>query len=203
MRILYLGPRRDHIIEFLRGQDDEVVHTDKRISVRSRILLDVDFIVSYGYQYIVREEILLRFLRKVVNLHISLLPYNRGKDPNLWSFLEDTPKGVTIHYIDPGIDTGDILAQKELTFADTETLRTTYAKLSATIESLFMEIWPRVRTGQHPCFPQPKGGTFHYARDIKQVEHLLTEGWDTPVRGLIGCCQQETLEIARVSEDSI
>ncbi len=202
MKILYLGPRREHMIEFLRRQNDEVVHTEKRISARSKILRDVDFIVSYGYQYLIREEILQRFPRKVVNLHISLLPYNRGKDPNLWSFLEDTPKGVTIHYIDPGIDTGDILAQSELTFADTETLRTTYAKLSATIESLFMKIWPQVRIGRHPCSPQPRGGTFHYARDIKQVEHLLTEGWDTPVRELIGRCQQETLDAGGVSEDS-
>lgn len=189
MKILYLGPLRQHMIEYLKSLGDEVVHSEKRLSVRSRILKDVDFIVSYGYQYIIREEILRLFPRRVVNLHISYLPYNRGKDPNMWSFLEDTPKGVTIHYIDPGIDTGDILAQKELTFDDHETLRTSYAKLSATIEELFMQIWPRVRVGDHPGSPQPSGGTFHYARDKREVEHLLTDGWDTPVRELIGRCR--------------
>jgi len=33
-------------------------------------------------------------------------------DPNVWSFIEKTPKGVSIHYLDAGIDTGDIIAQK-------------------------------------------------------------------------------------------
>lgn len=202
MKILYLGPPRAHMIEFLQKQGDEVVHTEKRVGVRSKILKGVDFIVSYGYQYIIREEILRRFPRRVVNLHVSLLPYNRGKDPNMWSFLEDTPKGVTIHYIDPGIDTGDILAQRELTFDENETLRTSYEKLSGAIEDLFMRIWPQVRVGEHPCSPQPQGGTFHYARDKKKVEHLLTDGWDTRVCDLIGLCKPETLEAAGISEDS-
>jgi methionyl-tRNA formyltransferase len=174
------------MIDFLRSLGDEVVHTEKRFNLRSGILQGVNFILSYGYRYILSEEVLRAFPGHVVNMHISYLPWNRGKDPNLWSFLEDTPKGVTIHFIDPGIDTGDILAQEQVEFYPNDTLRTTYARLSERIEALFMRIWPDVKAGRQPSIYQPSGGSFHFAADKAEVEHLLHSGWDTPITDLIG-----------------
>lgn len=46
-----------------------------------------------------------------MNLHISYLPWNKGADPNFWSCIDGTPAGVTLHHIDAGVDTGDIIAQ--------------------------------------------------------------------------------------------
>ena len=40
-----------------------------------------------------------------------MLPYNRGKNPNVWPIIDGTPAGVTLHYIDSGIDTGEIIHQ--------------------------------------------------------------------------------------------
>ena len=97
-----------------------------------------DFIVSYKYRFIISHDIVAYMKRKIVNLHISLLPWNRGADPNLWSFLKDTPKGITIHYIDSGVDTGDILLQKEFDFnLEEDTLKTTYDFLNKEIIRLF------------------------------------------------------------------
>ena len=121
-----------------------------------------------------------------MNFHISLLPWNRGADPNLWSFLEDTPKGVSIHYIDDGIDTGDILAQREVPHQREDTLRTSYDRLSETMLTLFKEVWPTLRAGMITAFPQPREGSFHRLRDKVPYEHLLTKGWDTPVADIIG-----------------
>ena len=45
---------------------------------------------------------------------MSFLPYNRGSHPNFWSFIDDTPKGITIHEIDEGADTGNIVFQKKI-----------------------------------------------------------------------------------------
>ena len=47
---------------------------------------------------------------------MSYLPYNRGAHPNFWSFVNNTVKGVTIHEIDQGIDTGKIILQKSIKF---------------------------------------------------------------------------------------
>jgi methionyl-tRNA formyltransferase len=115
-----------------------------------------------------------------------LLPYNKGADPNLWSFLEDTPKGVSIHFIDKGVDTGDILAQREIIVPANATLRTSYDALSKTIEHLFMETWPRIREGKQKWHSQSENGSKHRLKEKAAYEHLLTEGWDTPVKNLIG-----------------
>lgn len=186
MKILLLGPAREEIISFLESFEDEVIATEDPINGNSSLLEDVDFIISYGYRHIIKNDVLDRFLNRAINLHISLLPWNRGADPNLWSFLEDTPKGVTIHYLDSGIDTGDILAQQKVDYQDNDTLKTSYNRLSETIEALFKQVWPLIRVGKKGARPQSEGGSYHEVRDKFKFEHLLTHGWDTPVIGLIG-----------------
>jgi methionyl-tRNA formyltransferase len=137
---------------------DEVVQTEDKITGDSPVLDNTEFLVSYRYRHILKPDVLDRFPRRVINLHISCLPWNRGCHPNVWSFIEDSQKGVTIHYIDPGVDTGDILAQEEVQFSSTETLRTSYNTLSARIEELFKRTWPDIRSGRMEARPQPPGG---------------------------------------------
>ena len=186
MKILLLSPDRPDFVTFLKSFGDEVRTTYKRVRSDSEILKDIDIIVSYGCKHIIKKKLIDRFRNRIINLHISFLPYNRGADPNLWSFLEDTPKGVTIHLIDEGIDTGNILIQREVAMSPTDTLRTSYARLSESIEELFREVWPQIRAGRMKSTVQPSGGSYHYIRDREQYEHLLTKGWDTPVADLIG-----------------
>lgn len=143
-------------------------------------------VVSYGYRHLLRRHHLAHFRRVPVNLHISLLPWNRGADPNLWSFLEDTPKGVTIHEIDEGLDTGKILVQREIKFPEGVTLRESYGILQGEMEALFRENWAALRIGKVAAKPQPAGGTAHRLKDKGPYETLLTRGWDTPVAELIG-----------------
>jgi methionyl-tRNA formyltransferase len=93
---------------------------------------------------------------------------------------------VTIHYVDHGIDTGDIIVQKEVAFQPEETLKSSYRKLSVALEQLFMQTWPDIRAGNLKAKPQPAGGSFHRLKDRLAIEHLLYKGWDTPVAALIG-----------------
>lgn len=50
----------------------------------------------------------------VLNIHLGLLPEIRGMSSPEWSLLNDVPVGITIHYMDAGIDTGPILQRAEL-----------------------------------------------------------------------------------------
>jgi methionyl-tRNA formyltransferase len=186
MKILYLGPTRPDMINYLLSLGDIVVCTEDKIDSNSKTLGEVDFLISYGYRHLIKEDVLIKFPKKVINLHISFLPWNRGADPNLWSFLEDTPKGVTIHYIDAGLDTGEILAQQELLCYPNDTLQTSYQRLIAAIEELFMRVWPEIREGKRKSFPQTSGGSSHRLKDRTSVEYLLSKGWDTPVSELVG-----------------
>ena len=186
MKILMLGPQRQNLIDYLGSFGDEVVTTEEKINPNSTILENVIFIVSYGYSYIIKRDVLNLLPNKVINLHISLLPWNRGADPNLWSFLDDTPKGVTIHYVDEGLDTGRILAQERVDYRHDDTLRSTYDRLSKNIEKLFMKVWPDIREGRQSARIQPRGGSQHALRDRMGIEYSLTQGWDTPISQLIG-----------------
>ncbi|MDX2212955.1 MAG: formyltransferase family protein [Oculatellaceae cyanobacterium bins.114] len=186
MQVLFLGPPHPALQHFLESCGDRVTTTEEKISTSSEFLAKTDFIVSYRYRHILKQDVLSQFLNRAINIHISFLPWNRGSDPNLWSFLEDTPKGVTIHYINSGIDTGDILVQQAVSFSDQDTLRTSYEKLTQVAEALFKAHWLAIRDGTlQPC-PQVGEGSYHRTRDRAPYEHLLTQGWDTPVCSLIG-----------------
>jgi methionyl-tRNA formyltransferase len=148
----------------------------------------VDFIISYRYRHVIRKKIIDYLPKKIINLHISLLPWNKGADPNLWSFLEDTRKGISIHHIDEGIDTGDIIFQKEIFFDEkNETLASSYKKLNSEIIDLFKINWPLIKKGKAKSFKQSKGGSFHLSSDKKKFEYLLAEHhYDTCIKNLIG-----------------
>ena len=143
-----------------------------------------EFLVSHGYRHIIKPDVLALVPDRAINLHIAYLPWNRGADPNLWSWIEDTPKGVTIHYIDENVDTGDIIAQREVEFEHGETLASSYARLQAEMLRLFVEQWPLIRTGECERGPQQGAGSMHRLADRARVEHLLVAGWDTPVTAL-------------------
>jgi methionyl-tRNA formyltransferase len=186
MSILLLGPKRPDLVAFLGRHGEEVVSWELPLEPGAPVLERATYMISYGYRYILHEEIVSKFRGRAINLHISYLPWNRGADPNLWSFLEDTPKGVSIHYIEKGLDTGDILVQKEIPVFPEDTLRTTYERLSATIEELLYMHWDDFYNHRIQARPQQGRGTYHRSRDKEPYLHLLTNGWDTPVENLIG-----------------
>jgi len=181
MRVLFLGPPDSPLRAWLEASGETVIATAERIGPAFLDEHRPELLVSYGYRHILRAEILDRFPGRAVNLHISLLPWNRGADPNLWSFVEGTPKGVTIHHLDPGVDTGDLIAQREVTFGAGETLRSSYDRLQREIQDLFHAVWPAIRSGRAERKPQVGQGSYHRLRDKEALLPRLSAGWDTPV----------------------
>ena len=145
-----------------------------------------DMGVVYRYRHIIPPGVIEDFDGKLVNLHISLLPWNRGADPNIWSFLESTPRGVTIHRVDEGLDTGPVIMQKAMHFGPTMTLRETYNQLNETVQRLFLQNWEHIYCGFFPMRDQEWTGTYHRSKDKEPYLHLLTNGWDTRVELLEG-----------------
>lgn len=119
----------------------------------------------------------------IINLHISLLPWNKGADPNFWSFVGNTPKGVTIHRVSPEIDGGDILLQKEVTFDEKdETLKSSYSRLHNEIQKLFISNWDRIKKRQISEKAQKGDGSFHYSRETSAIKAALGQDlWTEPI----------------------
>ena len=184
MRIIFLGGNSSRgLSDWLEAQGEEVIYKVEKITIKHVRDASADLIVSYNYRYIISKEIINCVNGNAVNLHISLLPYNKGADPNIWSFLEDTPKGVTIHYIDAGIDTGDIILQKQVYIdEDKETLKSSYEILHEEIKELFKKEWRRIKYGAITPLPQPQGGSFHLKKDLIGFERVIQEsGWGASI----------------------
>ena len=186
MRVLLLGPARPALEARIASLGDELVRTEARLDSDDPLLAGADFLISYGFRHLIPASVLAPFGERAINLHISLLPWNRGADPNLWSYLEDTPKGVSIHVLDVGLDTGPLIAQREVCDEPDDTLKTSYERLVTEIEALFCEVWPDVRASRVVSREQQGGGSVHRSADKQPYKNLLTVGWDTPVSTLRG-----------------
>jgi methionyl-tRNA formyltransferase len=181
MNVLVLSPYPERIGGTLRQTGERVIATDEPIDVGLLRDLQIGWAVSYGYRHILGREIVEALDGRIVNLHISALPWNRGSDPNFWSFFDDTSKGVTIHRIDAGIDTGDILAQRRVRFGADETLASSYDRLQAEVETLFAAVWGDIGVGTVRPRKQTGSGSHHRRRDKEIFMRLLPGGWNTPV----------------------
>lgn len=92
--------------------------------------LTPDLIVVAGYTKIL-PEIILR-VPKIgnINVHPSLLPQYRGPAPTFWQLLNGEKKsGITVHYLDKEIDTGDIILQRTIDIDDIDTNGTLFLKV--------------------------------------------------------------------------
>lgn len=135
--------------------------------------LGADLAISVLFDYILKKDFLEIFPRGVVNIHPSLLPYNRGQYPNVWSIVEKTPSGVTLHYIDEGIDTGAILAQKKVPLQQIDTGETAYRKLERACVELFQDSWANFAAGKlKPNAQEKAAGTYHTSRDVKKIDEI-------------------------------
>jgi methionyl-tRNA formyltransferase len=185
MKVLFLtsGEAARPLADWL-GQRETLTVRETPVSAQEIAALAPDLIVSHSYRHILKRDVLAAAPDRFINLHISLLPYNRGADPNLWSFIDETPKGVSIHLIDEGIDTGALLLQREVSFdEDSETLGSSYATLQQAIGELFMENWSSLRDGRIAPRAQSGAGTFHRASEFSALKDSLlgNDGWNVPI----------------------
>lgn len=177
MKVLYLGPSDNNVYNLL-NYNYKTQNTEEKIT--PKMLDKFDWVVSYGYRHILKKEHINSSKNPIINLHISYLPWNKGADPNYWSWVDNTPKGVTIHAINEGIDTGDIFIQTEMYLKNSETLSSSYNKLKKEIETLFIDNFENIIKGSILPQTQPQGGSLHYVKDFPGVE-----SWDIKVKDLI------------------
>lgn len=96
-RIDYLYPVKINSTEFI-----------KQVKV-----YDCDLFVSMSFNQIFKNEIIHIPKLKTINCHAGKLPFYRGRNILNWAIINDEKEfGITVHYIDEGIDTGDIILQR-------------------------------------------------------------------------------------------
>lgn len=98
----------------------------------------VEFIVLAGYMRLIGPTLLEAFGGRIVNIHPSILPAFPGKDAIGQAFDGGVKvTGVTIHYVDAGMDTGEIIAQEAVTVEEDETRESLQRKIQAVEHRLY------------------------------------------------------------------
>jgi len=101
---------------------------------------DVDLIVLAGYLGILTEPLLSKYPRRIINIHPALLPKFGGKGMyglNVHKAViasGEKKSGATVHYVDGGTDTGEIIMQRETDVLPTDTPETLQKRILDTIE---------------------------------------------------------------------
>lgn len=82
-----------------------------------------DLIVVCHFQKLIKHNVITIPKFGCINLHPSLLPKYRGMSPQHWPIINgDKKTGITVHFIDDGVDTGDIIIQQEMEIKSDETV---------------------------------------------------------------------------------
>ena len=169
-KCLFLGYNQNQtsLINFLKNKNFVVKNYKKIPSFK--IFRQSDLIVSFGFRKIIRESFIKKLNRPIFNIHMSYLPFNRGAHPNFWSFIENTPAGVSIHKIDKGIDTGNIILRKKINFniklEKFSTFKKTYNYIFIEAERLFKKNFNRIYNKKYKKILINNKGTFHYKKDL-------------------------------------
>jgi methionyl-tRNA formyltransferase len=134
--------------------------------------IEPDIVISSGFEHKVPEEIIEVPENGIVNLHPSFLPYNRGSHPNVWSIIEDTPAGVSIHYMVEEIDEGPIIDRKEVRVEPSDTAGDLYNRLQREMFELFKDNWTDIKEGVEAREQNTETGNTNYEKDLEEASEL-------------------------------
>ncbi len=140
-----------------------------------------DLIVVYSMPFLLKEEIFSYPKLGTINLHTALLPKYRGAVPIFWTYyLFDRNAGVTVHYIDKGEDTGDIILQKEVKVDLGERYYELRTKFESTGSLALLESINKIESGRVKRIKQPKESPTMRAKRVKKEEYfsLIDWNWD-------------------------
>lgn len=99
---------------------------------------DVEFVVLAGYMRLIGSVLLNEYQGRIVNIHPSLLPAFPGKDAIGQAIRAGVKEsGVTVHYVDEGMDTGPIIAQQSVSIDENETTESLQMKIHAIEHKLY------------------------------------------------------------------
>lgn len=123
---------------------------------------DWDLLICIGHPQIIKEPIFSQCRLGVINVHNTLLPKYRGRHGFVWSMIDGAEVGVTVHYMDAGIDTGDIILQAPM-----------YVERGETSESVLQRMIPLTNDLLLASVKQIEAGAVYRRKQIEQLATYL------------------------------
>lgn len=145
-----------------------------------------DIIFSFYYRNMVKKSILDIPPAGCLNLHGSLLPKYRGRCPINWVLVNSEKEtGLTLHYMTPKPDDGDVVCQETIAIEDSDTAKSLHQKAARSASTMLDKILPRIHAGTAPRDPQdhskatyyggrrPADGEIDWTAGAKEIRNLV------------------------------
>ncbi len=145
-----------------------------------------DIVFCVGWTQLLRKPILGIPSIGCIGFHASLLPRYRGRAPVNWAIINgERETGNTMMFLDEGVDTGDIVAQRRFPIEEYDTCATIYDKVAESEVDMLREIMPLMQQGHVPRTPQndaeasvmpkrrPEDGRIHWIRTTRQLHDWI------------------------------
>lgn len=111
---------KKYSIDYLENKN---VNSEGFISILKEY--NCDLFVSMSFNQIFKNKIIDPTKYKIINCHAGKLPFYRGRNVLNWVLINDEKEfGITVHYVDEGIDTGDIILQRNYNISDKDNYKT-------------------------------------------------------------------------------
>lgn len=151
-----------------------------------------DLIAVFGTS-LIKGELLKKGRLGMVNLHGGLSPHYRGADCTFWALYNSEPDqiGCTLHYIDPGIDSGNLIAHISPEVHESDDELTLFWRAVQDSAEIYAEFFNRIEKGEKFGQTQTEKGSLYQVKDrgLKQEQHLeclfsegLLQGLNLPKR---------------------
>jgi len=136
----------------------------------------IDIVFLLWWPDIIKSDVLDKVKIGFVNLHPSYLPYNRGMHPYYWSVVDETPSGVSIHFITDSVDDGSVICQEKIDTDITMTGDRLYELSLSTIVSLFKNNYDCIVGGDYDLIEQDNNlATFHLAKELDSHSEIVLD----------------------------
>lgn len=189
---LEMQPKTSGFIDFepLAKRHGSTIIRTKNINALDTIKhireVNPDLIIVCGWQQLLSAEILKIPTLETVGFHSSLLPKYRGRAPVNWAIIMgEKETGITMFYMTPEADAGDIITQKSFPILFSDDCNTVYQKSAQAGAGLIKEFLPKIERNEivrihndsrsYPAYPKrsPEDGLIDFKRSALEVYNFV------------------------------
>lgn len=182
------GVRYSSVYEFAIQHNWKVIRSTGRNSKLEKFIKETqpDLLWITDYRYIVPSSLISLAPLGAVNLHPSLLPKYRGRAPVNWAILNGEHElGLTAHFVDEGMDTGDIIEQIAFLITEKQNIGDILEILYPLYENITQVVLNYFHTGHIPRYPQehsratifprrrPEDGLIDWTQSNRSIHNLI------------------------------
>jgi methionyl-tRNA formyltransferase len=145
-----------------------------------------DLIVTVGWYFMIPKRMREIAPLGCIGIHGSLLPKYRGGAPLVWAIINgEKETGLTLFYLEDGVDDGDIIDQKSFPIEEEDTIKDLLVKLEEDSIKVLLNNLPKIEKGNAPRIKQdetiatyvpqrkPEDGEINWEWDSKRIKNFI------------------------------